>query len=343
MTHPSAPDSSSSSSCSSSSSKTIGDKYNFSWQQTMLRIKDPKISVPFYEKHFGMKLIHFYHFNDAKFSLYFLERPHENAVLPAAGTPESEKYLWNMKGVCLELTHNHGSEDDANFCINNGNEEPHRGFGHIAFNCDDVVKASEDLEKEGVAFQKKPHEGKMKTIAFAKDPDGYWIELCNRSKNAEIKEKFNLSQTMIRVKDPQKSLAFYRDLLGMKLVMKKIHDSFTVYFLTHLEPGAQPPENIESDEAREFVKQRWAPLLELTHNHGTEKDENFKYHNGNDQPQGFGHIGMLCDNLEKACEDLEAAGVKFRKRPQDGKMRGLAFVLDPDGYSVELINRGVTF
>ena len=85
----------------------------------------------------------------------------------------------------------------------------------------------------------------MKTIAFAKDPDGYWIELCNRSKNAEIKEKFNLSQTMIRVKDPQKSLAFYRDLLGMKLVMKKIHDSFTVYFLTHLEPGAQPPENIE--------------------------------------------------------------------------------------------------
>ena len=68
------------------------------------------------------------------------------------------------------------------------------------------------------------------------------------------------------------------------------------------------------------MKQRWAPLLELTHHHGTEKDENFKYHNGNDQPQGFGHIGMLCDNLEKACEDLEAAGVKFRKRPQVRKI-----------------------
>lgn len=37
-------------------------KHNFSWQQTMLRIKDPKLSVPFYEQHFGFKLIHHYDF-----------------------------------------------------------------------------------------------------------------------------------------------------------------------------------------------------------------------------------------------------------------------------------------
>lgn len=36
---------------------TIGEKHNFSWQQTMLRIKDPKVTVPFYERHFGMKLV----------------------------------------------------------------------------------------------------------------------------------------------------------------------------------------------------------------------------------------------------------------------------------------------
>ncbi|CDJ56418.1 lactoylglutathione lyase, putative [Eimeria maxima] len=241
----------------------------------MLRIKDPKVSLPFYEKHFGMKL-----------------------------------------GVCLELTHNHGSEEDNSFKINNGNEEPYRGFGHIAFNCQDVVQISEELEKEGVKFHKRPHEGRMKTIAFAKDPDGYFIELCNRNNTnnnnnnnnkegggggkegvkEEIKEKFNLSQTMIR-----------------------------------------------SEEAREFMKNLWYPCLELTHNHGTEKEESFIYHNGNDQPQGFGHIGFLTDNLDKSCDELIQQGVPFRKKPQDGKMRGIAFALDPDGYSVEIIQRGVTF
>lgn len=322
---------------------TIGEKYGFSWQQTMLRIKDPSVSVPFYERHFGMKLIHTYKFDEAGFSLYFLERPRDGTTLPKPGTPDAEKYLWNMKEVCLELTHNHGTENDPNFKVNSGNIEPHRGFGHIAFNCPDVVEASEELEKNGVDFQKRPHEGKMKTLAFAKDPDGYWIELCRRSPNAGFHEKFNLSQTMIRVKDPQKSLAFYRDLLGMKLIMKSVKSDFTIYFLAHLEPGVRAPEDPESPEASQFLKELWRPALELTHNHGTEDDPAFKYHNGNDPPQGYGHIGMLCNDLEKACAELEAAGVTFRKKPQDGKMRGIAFVLDPDGYSVELIKRGVTF
>ncbi|KAL8428033.1 hypothetical protein Efla_006939 [Eimeria flavescens] len=323
--------------------RSIGEKFGFSWQQTMLRIKDPSVSLPFYERHFGMKLIHTYKFDNGGFSLYFLERPRDGADIPKPGTKEAEKYLWNMKGVCLELTHNHGSENDPNFKINNGNVEPHRGFGHIAFNCDDVVEASKELEQNGVAFQKRPHEGRSKTIAFAKDPDGYWIELCNRSPNVKFHEKFNFSQTMIRVKDPQKSLAFYRDTLGMTLIATKKHDDFTLYFLTHLEAGANAPEDPESPEAMDFLKKLWQPVLELTHNHGTEQDATFKYHNGNDEPQGFGHTGMLCDDLETACEELEAAGVAFRKKPQEGKMHDIAFVLDPDGYSVELIRRGVTF
>ncbi|KAL8451923.1 hypothetical protein Emag_002575 [Eimeria magna] len=253
-------------------SRTIGEKYGFSWQQTMLRIKDPKVSVPFYERNFGMKLVHTYNFNDSGFSLYFLERPRDGAVLPSPGTKEAEKYLWNMK-----------------------------------------------------------------------DPDGYWIELCNRNPNARFPEKFNLSQTMYRVKDPQKSLAFYRDLLGMKHIATVKHDDFSIYILAHVESNVEAPSDPESPEAMEFVKKLWQPVLELIHNHGTENDPSFKYHNGNDEPQGFGHTGMLCDDLEKACEELEAAGATFRKKPQDGKMRDIAFVLDPDGYSVELIRRGATF
>ena len=69
--------------------------------------------------------------------------PEEEASLPEQGTKEGEDYLWSMKGVTLELTHNYGTESDPDFKVNNGNVEPFRGFGHIAFMTRDVYKASE--------------------------------------------------------------------------------------------------------------------------------------------------------------------------------------------------------
>jgi lactoylglutathione lyase len=42
-------------------------------------------------------------------------------------------------------------------------------------------------------------------------------------------------------------------------------------------------------------------VLELTHNHGTETDANFSYHNGNIEPKGFGHIGFLVDDVYQVC------------------------------------------
>ena len=71
----------------------------------------------------------------------------EGEVPPTAGTPESEKYLWNFKGLTLELTHNYGSESDDKFEVNNGNVEPHRGFGHIAVMTRDVYASSIELEE----------------------------------------------------------------------------------------------------------------------------------------------------------------------------------------------------
>ena len=82
-------------------------------------------------------------------------------------------------------------------------------------------------------------------------------------------------------------------------------------------------------------------MLELTHNHGTENDDTFTYLNGNEEgKQGFGHLGFLCDDVFLASKELRDRGCEFRKEPDGGKMKGLAFVLDPDGYSVELIKRG---
>ena len=58
-----------------------------------------------------------------------------------------------MKYTTIELTHNHGTETQADYRSNNGNEEPHRGFGHIAFHTDDVYAVCAELEKAAVAAQ----------------------------------------------------------------------------------------------------------------------------------------------------------------------------------------------
>eukprot|EP00164_Ancoracysta_twista_P002349 GFYU01003104.1.p1 GENE.GFYU01003104.1~~GFYU01003104.1.p1 ORF type:complete len:324 (+),score=88.97 GFYU01003104.1:47-1018(+) len=322
------------------------DKFNPTWQQTMLRVRDGQKSSAFYQKHFGMTLIDTYDFPEYKFSLFFLTTlPEGEQYTLTPGTDEAHAYLWNYKGTTLELTWNYGTESDPEFKgYSNGNEEPHRGFGHIAFNTDDVYAVSAELEQAGLQFKKKPDEGRMKGIAFVYDPDGYWIELVKRA--TPLKNKYNLSQTMIRIKDPAKSIPFYTENFGMTVVNERHfpEGQFSLYFLASLtatEKASAP--NPASDESTPYCSSLFNPVLELTHNHGTEKDETFAYHNGNTDPKGFGHTGFLVDNLNEACEELEKRGVKFQKRPQDGKMHNLAFVLDPDNYWVEVIQRDAKF
>lgn len=71
-------------------------------------------------------------------------------------------------------------------------------------------------------------------------------------------------------------------------------------------------------------------------NYGTEKKEGPIYHNGNDEPQGFGHIAVTVPDIEAACARFEELKVPFKKRLQDGKMHNIAFILgeDPREYRV---------
>lgn len=91
---------------------------------------------------------------------------------------------------------------------------------------------------------------------------------------------------MIRVKDAEKSLKYYKDVLGMTLIRTLENSSagFNLYFLGY--PGNKPVTDAMDITDREG-------LLELTWNYGTEKDEDFRYHDGNQEPQGFGHICEL--------------------------------------------------
>lgn len=146
---------------------------------------------------------------------------------------------------------------------------------------------------------------------------------------------FVLSQTMLRIKDPERSIPFYRDMLGMTLVDRFDFPAmrFSLYFLGYPE-GAIPTDRAE--RIRYVFEQRG--LLELTHNWGTEDDADFSYHNGNSDPRGFGHIGLTVPDVHAACERFEAQGVAFSKRPDEGSMKGLAFIKDPDGYLIEILS-----
>ncbi len=151
-------------------------------------------------------------------------------------------------------------------------------------------------------------------------------------------QSFVFNQTMLRIKDPEVSLDFYNRVIGMKLYIKLDFPEmkFTLYFLGM--PNDVDDNNVpEDDNARTTWTFKQRAMLELTHNWGTEKDENFHYHNGNKDPQGFGHIGFSVPDVYKAAERFEKLGINFIKKPDDGKMKGLAFISDPDGYWIEIL------
>ena len=126
--------------------------------------------------------------------------------------------------------------------------------------------------------------------------------------------------TMIRVTDLERSLKFYRDGLGFKLVSRDDFpkDRFTLAFL--VAPG-------DADQGSSRM-----PMIELTHNWDTKT-----YELGN----GFGHIAVEVDDAYAACEEIKKRGGKVVR--EAGAMKHgttvIAFAEDPDGYKIELVQR----
>ena len=122
--------------------------------------------------------------------------------------------------------------------------------------------------------------------------------------------------TMLRVGDLEKSLRFYCDVLGMKLLRKKDYPDgkFTLAFVGYGD---------ENDHT----------VIELTHNWDTKSY---------DVGTGFGHLAVSVTDAYKACEEVAAKGGKVTRPAGPMKHGGsvLAFVEDPDGYKIEFIQRG---
>ncbi|MCD7099214.1 lactoylglutathione lyase [Stenotrophomonas sp. MMGLT7] len=148
---------------------------------------------------------------------------------------------------------------------------------------------------------------------------------------------FVFNHTMLRVKDIVKSLDFYTRVLGFRLIDRREFPEaeFSLYFLAILPPQAPLPE----DDAERRTWMAGIPgVLELTHNHGSERQEGPVYHDGNSDPRGFGHICVSVPDIESACARFEQLQVPFQKRLSDGRMKNIAFIKDPDGYWVEIIS-----
>lgn len=162
---------------------TDPSKYKFN--HSMIRVKDPKRSVKFYE-HLGMKQLHKVSQPQAKFDLYFLGYDTPHAV-------SHSKDLMDREGL-VELTHNYGTDEDPNYKVANGNAEPGKGFGHLCISVDNIQAACQRIEDAGYRFQKRLTDGRMKSIAFALDPDGYWVEVIGQK---PVEETENVKETNI--------------------------------------------------------------------------------------------------------------------------------------------------
>jgi len=122
-----------------------------------------------------------------------------------------------------------------------------------------------------------------------------------------------LLHTMLRVGDLERSIKFYTEILGMRLLRQKDYPDgkFTLAFLGY------------GDE-------KDTTAIELTYNWETDQY---------DLGDGFGHLAIEVDDVYKAAEDIRAAGGKIIREP--GPMNAgttiIAFVADPDGYQIELL------
>ena len=121
--------------------------------------------------------------------------------------------------------------------------------------------------------------------------------------------------TMIRVGDLDRSISFYTEVLGMKLLRRKDYPSgkFTLAFVGY------------GDEADHTV-------LELTHNWDT---------GSYDLGTGYGHIALAVEDASAACDSIRVKGGNVVREAGPMKHGGsvIAFVEDPDGYKIELIER----
>ncbi len=210
------------------------------------------------------------------------------------------------------------------------------GLRHVGFKVSDVDAATARLKAAGVPFTLDPLDatGGVR-IAFFKDPDGTLLEIVQNELDYHKPgpaagalpplqpqgDTLLFDHVAVTVGDLDRSLAFYRDLLGFPIIGQLFFNDARGFVITYLQVGASVLELFSF--SAQTTNLRWNP------------DETVL---------GLKHLGLLVDDVDDVAAQLKAADVPFILEPKDalGGVR-VAFFYDPDGNALELIDGVVTY
>ena len=309
--------------------------------QHTLRISDPEGSLSFYEAKLGMTLLTQRMNNTAThFYLGFRE--------PDSATAGEEPNLadWQQHSF-LELVYDpEQSPPDIR-----RQPDSSEGYWKIAISVADVDIAHSLLVSNGVEVDTPRQVPDIAYLCHCNDPDDYCVELIQHdflhnhtprtaSSVYPLGTRPTFSLITYRVKNVEKSLKFYSDVLGMRLLSRQVVESrgFTLYFLacTNEDP---PHPDIENIDNREWLWQRPYTMIELQHIWGTESDDDFAYRVGPET--GFAGVSFATRKLNNWLETASQKGLTVDADNVDPILRArTATVTDPDGYSLRLIDKG---
>ena len=287
-------------------------------------------------------------------------------VTPQPGTLEAHDYVFHNTSAMLELIELHDERDNHRFKISSGNEPGSLGYGGCCIMVENLTETCRRLHLHGrskILAEPTP----LDPSVLCTDPNGYHIRLVERrpsmlySKEVIAETPNIVSSGRLRTKNPEHSVFFYENVFNMKLLCKEEHASLglTRYHLAckeqlRLDVGAlSVPPHFDTPEALDFIRSLRLPLLELQHHHGTEHSDSFSYHSGNSEPLGFSHLGFMVEKVDvcnlshaqprstftptqdvvQKCVDL---GVYVLKNRGEGAFPQSAYLMDPDGYWVEV-------
>jgi lactoylglutathione lyase len=249
------------------------------------RVGDLEKTEEYYTKHLGMKRLRYRDQPDDKYTNLFL-----------GFGPEDQDYF------SLELTYNYGKDS-----YDLGNQ-----FGHFALAVPDVYKAVEKIKADGgkVTRDAGPVKGGTSEIAFIEDPTGYKWELIQRPDH----KKDPILHMMFRVTDLDKSIQYYTEALGMKLIRKRENETgrYTLAFLGY------------GDDEQSVQ-------IELTYNWDPQE-----YIKGD----AYAQIAISTKDVFKTQDQIRAAGGKITK--EAGALPGLGTKIlattDPDGWKIVFVD-----
>lgn len=251
---------------------------------TVHRVGSMDESIKYYKECLGMQLLRYRDIPEGKYSNAFL-----------GYGPETTHFA-------MELTENYGVDS----------YDLGEGFGHFGVATSDVAAIVDKVKAAGgkVSREPGPVKGGKTVIAFVDDPTGYKFELIQRE--GEIPEP--LAQVMLRVGDLDKSIKYYTEVVGMKLLRTRDNPEYK-YTLAFLGYG---PEDSST-------------VFELTYNYGKTS-----YTKGD----AYAQVAISTKDVYKTAEQIKAAGGLVTREP--GPVPGIGTKIvattDPDGYRLVFVD-----